>query len=241
MPADQGGGTGGWPLGLQPLNLRLRLMEHFRLTDASSYVASTPSMTSESSSDLDTESTGSFFPERSTTLGTLIGIPSSGFFGESRGVAQQCLENDNSRRRGTVRHRSWCPFLVCASNDSCEESMSPSLAHLLELERIAALSQRPEIGEEPADEDGGSVGENAFRRNTLFDDDRILPPQPSGAPLKLILERSSPSSSYLSGDWSASVPVFSRRSHDEVVRSNSGRFPAFWPSICGRLSTSFAG
>ncbi|ONK66206.1 uncharacterized protein A4U43_C06F5330 [Asparagus officinalis] len=35
---------------------------------------SSPTNSSPSSSDLDTESTGSFFPDRSTTLGTLMGV-----------------------------------------------------------------------------------------------------------------------------------------------------------------------
>ncbi|CAA6664807.1 unnamed protein product [Spirodela intermedia] len=37
-------------------------------------IPSSPTISSPSSSDLDTESTGSFFPDRSTTLGTLMGV-----------------------------------------------------------------------------------------------------------------------------------------------------------------------
>lgn len=236
MLGDQERASSGWPLGLQPLSLRLRLLEHLRFTDAASLLASTPSITSESSSDLDTESTGSFFPEKSTTLGRLIGIQSSTSMNESRTVEQQLLEAKNSRRRSTGSYCSCCPFLLCTSSDSCQESMSPSLAHLLELERRAALSEMQETSQELTDEDGDPIG-RSFSNNTLFDDDdTIRPPQQSGAPLRLILQQSSPRSTYLSGDWSDCVAVFNR-AHNRRDQPNSNRF---WSSICGRLTTSLA-
>lgn len=231
-----------WGLALQPSHLRLRLIEHIRLADHASILTPTPSITSQSSSDLETESTGSFFPERSTTLGSLIGIRSRVPADELRdGDDQQAATVEISRSKGQGRHCCWCAaFLSCMSSDACQERISPSLAHLLELERRAAISQRQQMGDEQSHETIDSV----FTRNTLFDDDRILPPQPSGAPLRLILEQSTPNSSYLSADWTATIPDFNTRntnlSHEEHDGANSGRFLAIWPSICGRLSTSMA-
>ncbi|XP_041989581.1 uncharacterized protein LOC121740974 [Salvia splendens] len=62
----------GWPLGLGNIN--------FRMTASPPVVAPPqpvrhiPSFSSISSSDLDTESTASFFPDQSVQLGRLIGI-----------------------------------------------------------------------------------------------------------------------------------------------------------------------
>ncbi|XP_031128976.1 uncharacterized protein LOC116030781 [Ipomoea triloba] len=62
----------GWPLRLGNMNIRLRLLETSRATATATY--SSPSFSSLSSSNLDTESTASFFPDRSVSLGRLIGI-----------------------------------------------------------------------------------------------------------------------------------------------------------------------
>uniref|UniRef100_A0A7N0UKA4 Uncharacterized protein n=1 Tax=Kalanchoe fedtschenkoi TaxID=63787 RepID=A0A7N0UKA4_KALFE len=63
---------GGWPLGLQPLNNAVGSIS-FRTT---LLTASPTSSAASSSSDLDTESTGSFFHDRSITLGSLMGVRS---------------------------------------------------------------------------------------------------------------------------------------------------------------------
>ncbi|CAI9773223.1 unnamed protein product [Fraxinus pennsylvanica] len=57
----------GWPLGLGNMNVRFRVAETSRPIRSSSF-------SSFSSSNLDTESTASFFPDRSVSLGRLIGI-----------------------------------------------------------------------------------------------------------------------------------------------------------------------
>lgn len=249
MEARRGGGGGGggapngWPLGLQPLNVRLRVLEHhIRLGDASPFLISTPSISSQSSSDLDTESTGSFFPEKSTTLGTLIGIRSRSQSNQPLGVSTvQLLQSHEhmKKRNGAQRHGCWCALILCCSSSnmaSTEESVSPSLAHLLELERRAALSQRQEgmhegVGE--GDDDDYGIEESA---NTLFDDEGILPPQPYGAPpLKSILQQSSTSStasSYLSADWSASIPIVRRRKRYQASQSrfHTSLCPSLWKS-----------
>lgn len=66
----------GWPLGLGIMNMRLRVLERLPASAAhphSLHVAST-SFSSFSSSNLDTESTASFFQDHSVSLGRLIGI-----------------------------------------------------------------------------------------------------------------------------------------------------------------------
>ncbi|XP_022861045.1 uncharacterized protein LOC111381492 [Olea europaea var. sylvestris] len=57
----------GWPLGLGNMNMRFRVVGTSRPIRSSSF-------SSFSSSNLDTESTASFFPDRSMSLGRLIGI-----------------------------------------------------------------------------------------------------------------------------------------------------------------------
>ncbi|KAK4361136.1 hypothetical protein RND71_020088 [Anisodus tanguticus] len=74
----------GWPLGLENMNVRLRVAERSQVVTAAAaaaaseaayrlYITST-SFSSFSSSNLDTESTMSFFQDQSVSLGRLIGI-----------------------------------------------------------------------------------------------------------------------------------------------------------------------
>lgn len=261
MYAEQGEGSNGWhgagearsngwPLGLQqPLQIVRG--------EPPSFFISTPSITSESSSDLDTESTGSFFPERSTTLGSLIGIQSSSQSDQSQALVLARTESERRKSTGTSSLRSrtsWCPMLGCGGGSNREAlGMSPSLAHLLEEERKATGSQRQasnNIEEGAHTENDGGAGTRgcigtpglAVHQNTLFDEEGILPPHPSGAPLKLILQHTSPSSSYLSADWN----VFNAR-HPHQNRGGGGgggpshaKFPTFWPNFCCRLGTRLA-
>ncbi|KAJ4977239.1 hypothetical protein NE237_002345 [Protea cynaroides] len=68
--------TNGWPLGLQAMSMRLRVLDSLQATaaDPSSSCMHSVSFTSFTSSDLDTESTKSFFQDRSVSLGRLIGL-----------------------------------------------------------------------------------------------------------------------------------------------------------------------
>lgn len=88
---------GGWPLGLERLTTRLRAME------TSQAVATTPnsihmqsdSFSSYSSSQLDTESTISFFQDHSITLGSLIGInPGDGNLCFAKSIFLEAMERD---------------------------------------------------------------------------------------------------------------------------------------------------
>ncbi|KAI4296799.1 hypothetical protein L6164_036722 [Bauhinia variegata] len=67
----------GWPLGLGFLHMRLRVAESLpAAASVQPYHLHVPSLSfsSFSSSNLDTESTASFFPDNSVSLGRLIGI-----------------------------------------------------------------------------------------------------------------------------------------------------------------------
>ncbi|CAL5412256.1 unnamed protein product [Camellia sinensis] len=68
----------GWPLGLGNLNMRLQVTEslHPAETEPHPLHAPSSSCSSFSSSNLDTESTASFFQDHSVSLGRLIGIRS---------------------------------------------------------------------------------------------------------------------------------------------------------------------
>ncbi|PIA31217.1 hypothetical protein AQUCO_05100017v1 [Aquilegia coerulea] len=69
--------SNGWPLGLENMNLRLRVIESRQVPPSETYhpyrVRST-SFSSFTSSDLDTESTKSFFNDSSVSLGRIIRI-----------------------------------------------------------------------------------------------------------------------------------------------------------------------
>ncbi|KAK4271613.1 hypothetical protein QN277_020283 [Acacia crassicarpa] len=73
----------GWPLGLSFLYTRLRVAESHPVAPVGSYSLHVPSssFSSFSSSNLDTESSASFFQDNSVSLGRLIGLRA----GERRG------------------------------------------------------------------------------------------------------------------------------------------------------------
>ncbi|KAH7291638.1 hypothetical protein KP509_29G025700 [Ceratopteris richardii] len=237
--------TTGWPLGLQQSLMRRAFAE------APLFIVSTPSITSDSSSDLDTESTGSFFPEKSQTLGSLIGIRSSAAH-EPQNVPEEVQSitsqlSQPGRRRSTStsvfgRSRSsWCPMMGCGCGAQAEaQGMSPSLAHLLQEERKGDPSQgqktrRDDIrARAECDSMRFDMPSSLLNNNTLFDDRGILPPPSSGAPLKLILQHASTTSAYLSADWN----VFHSHDSHRISRGpgrGGGRFTTtFWPTLCGR-------
>ncbi|XP_004232916.1 uncharacterized protein [Solanum lycopersicum] len=86
----------GWPLGLENMNIRLRVAERSQAVTVAAggeaayglYVSS-PSFSSFSSSSLDTESTMSFFQDQSVSLGRLIGIKP-----RSRGISNRVHNED---------------------------------------------------------------------------------------------------------------------------------------------------
>ncbi|KAG9444998.1 hypothetical protein H6P81_016338 [Aristolochia fimbriata] len=134
-------------------------------------VPSSPSVSSVSSSDLDTESTGSFFHDRSTSLGTLMGVRfpavSASAQGEINAVDGGGIPARRERPRADKRRihgRRW--WRLCR-----EESRATSLADFLEIERRFgdAAEHRFLYGAAPAE------------GNRLFADGRVLPPTATAA------------------------------------------------------------
>ncbi|XP_020089788.1 uncharacterized protein At3g17950-like [Ananas comosus] len=118
---------------------------------------SSPTNSSVSSSDLDTESTGSFFPDRSTTLGTLMGVS----FPDLRARAARAQPCSDLARGGARRAKQWRRRLrcrrwwwrCCRADAQCPTS----LGEFLRVERTLS--------------GGGGGGA------PLFQSERILPPR----------------------------------------------------------------
>ncbi|XP_057470611.1 uncharacterized protein LOC130759495 [Actinidia eriantha] len=151
----------GWPLGLQPLNARVGLVRnHDRNGSISFSTLLTASSSTQSSSDLDTESTGSFFRDKSITLGTLMGVSS---ILELSRRSMRLRPPETLREKKSYKSKPWL-FSLCSklSTDAVSMSNTPSLGHFLEAERRAA---------------------SVFRQNTV-------PPAPSGQGSMFVGERS---------------------------------------------------
>ncbi|PKU75740.1 uncharacterized protein At3g17950 [Dendrobium catenatum] len=137
---------------------------------------SSPTNSSPSSSDLDTESTGSFFPDRSMTLGTLMGLtcpeiqsrvgrpplaqqPDFGGPTDS-GVRKQKARRTRRRRGGSAWWRL------------CRDEVGPtSLEEFLRAERQMGVAEADFIyGREENEVIGGG--------RMLFQNGRVLPPSP---------------------------------------------------------------
>ncbi|CAI8620051.1 unnamed protein product [Vicia faba] len=146
---------------------------------------SSPTNSSISSSDLDTQSTGSFFHDRSTSLGTLMGVtfPTITFRApphnaDSPSATPTAVETSRravkSKRNAAdfvvaKRRRKWWRF--CSDGDS----RSASLGEFLEVER--RFGDAAFYG--AAAELEGLVVDSPEQRNSgraLFADGRILPP-----------------------------------------------------------------
>ncbi|CAJ1798154.1 unnamed protein product [Sphenostylis stenocarpa] len=132
----------GWPLGLRFLNSGLGLVRNGSGSASFSTVLTashTPS--TDSSSDLDTESTGSFFRDNSITLGNLIGI--SNFLELSRRSTRGRMVEPSKDNKKIHKLKPWL-FSLCSrlSTDAVSANDAPSLAHYLEAERRAASTYR---------------------------------------------------------------------------------------------------
>lgn len=132
----------GWPLGLRFLNSRIGLVRNGSGSASFSTVLTashTPSI--DSSSDLDTESTGSFFHDKSITLGSLIGI--SSFLELSRRSTRGRMMEPSRDNKKIHKLKPWL-FSLCSrlTTDAVSGNDAPSLAHYLEAERRAASTYR---------------------------------------------------------------------------------------------------
>ncbi|KAH9735869.1 peptide transporter family protein [Citrus sinensis] len=204
----------GWPLGLRPLNARVGLVRNRNLSGSVSFntlLTGSPSSSTLSSSDLDTESTGSFFRDKSITLGSLIGV--SNILELSRRSTRR-RPTDTLRDQKNYKPRPWL-FSLCSklTTDAVNTNNTPSLGHFLEAERRAASIYRR--NHNPA-----IYGPNDFspvlpvtNPNPLFVGDRVAP-------------HASPS---LSADGE-------RRSNRELLEHGDGYgAPLLLSCMCGQL------
>ncbi|XP_020203220.1 uncharacterized protein At3g17950 [Cajanus cajan] len=147
----------GWPLGLRFLNSRIGLVRNGSGSASFSTVLTashTPSI--DFSSDLDTESTGSFFHDKSITLGNLIGI--SNFLELSRRSTRGRMVEPSMNNKKIHKLKPWL-FSLCSrlSTDAVSGNDAPSLAHYLEAERRAASTFRRNQNQYPT-----THGHNGF-------------------------------------------------------------------------------
>ncbi|MBA0674534.1 hypothetical protein Goari_016124, partial [Gossypium aridum] len=181
----------GWPLGLQPLNVRVGLPgrnhDYSGSISFNTILTGSPTSSTDSSSDLDTEgskiypfscsieqtvfdkfakskrsgflrgsvkqvwdsspsigqSTGSFFHDKSITLGSLIGV-SSIWELSKRSIRGRKAEATRDKRNN--RSKVWL-FSLCSRDNTDAENVNnannaPSLGHFLAVERRAASGYR---------------------------------------------------------------------------------------------------
>ncbi|MFQ6619604.1 hypothetical protein Gotur_001374, partial [Gossypium turneri] len=168
----------GWPLGLQPLNVRVGLPgrnhDYSGSISFNTILTGSPTSSTDSSSDLDTEgskispfscsieqtvfdkfakskrsgflrgqSTGSFFHDKSITLGSLIGV-SSIWELSKRSIRGRKAEATREKRNN--RSKVWL-FSLCSRDNTDAENVNnannaPSLGHFLAVERRAASGYR---------------------------------------------------------------------------------------------------
>ncbi|TYG67766.1 hypothetical protein ES288_D05G102100v1 [Gossypium darwinii] len=136
---------GGWPLGLQPLNVRLGLARNHDYSGSISFnttLTASPTSSADSSSDLDTQSTGSFFHDKSVTLGSLIGV-SSILELSKRSVKGRKTEAPREKRSNNNNRSKVGLFSLCSRDSTDAEDVdAPSLGHFLTVERRAAGEYR---------------------------------------------------------------------------------------------------
>ncbi|CAN6198085.1 unnamed protein product [Urochloa humidicola] len=163
-----------------------------------------------SSSDLDTESTGSFFPDRSTTLGTLMGVSAFGGGAQQQlrratraaaagedtaeGARRAAQQEEEGRRRGggvwrrrrrRRRRRAGRSFggswwRLC--RDHGDESGPPtSLGEFLDMERQLAGADFLCDGTGASGREVAAAAASAVAATALFEDGRVRPPQAPAA------------------------------------------------------------
>ncbi|XP_060201877.1 uncharacterized protein At3g17950 [Lycium barbarum] len=183
----------GWPLGLQPLNVRNRGFNGS--ISFNTLITGSPSSSTDSSSGLDTESTASFFHDKSITLGSLIGITSILEFSRRSTRRRTIVEpkmRDN-KKSNSNKSRTWL-FSLCSKLSTDAVSMSninsaPSLGHFLEAERKAANERPNNNGYGPDDFNQLSDNSNHVNNNSLFIGGQIAPPPPHDESRKGLFEQ----------------------------------------------------
>ncbi|KAM7531851.1 hypothetical protein LguiB_035261 [Lonicera macranthoides] len=171
----------GWPLGLQPLNVRVGLVRNRDLNGSVSFntlLTGSPSSSTDSSSDLDTESTGSFFHDKSITLGNLIGI--SSILELSRRSARRTTTSQTSGNKNNLKPKTWL-FSICSklTTDAVtiNNTTTPSsLRHFLEAEKRAATTCRRNQSPHAYGPDDFSRVSPPSEANALFVNGHVVAP-----------------------------------------------------------------
>ncbi|KAL4031946.1 hypothetical protein IC575_010241 [Cucumis melo] len=168
----------GWPLGLRVMNARVGgLAGNHDLSASVSFNTlrtHSPSSFTDSSSDLDTKSTGSFYPDKSITLGSLIGVSSILELSRrsTKGNKVEILEDKKK-----YKSKPWLFSLsLCIKlrPDAVSFSSSPSLQHSLEAERKATRNRRNHSSTLYGPNDYSLVPP-VSGANSLFSSDRVDP------------------------------------------------------------------
>ncbi|KAK6247054.1 hypothetical protein QUC31_018619 [Theobroma cacao] len=178
----------GWPLGLQPLNVRVGLARNHDYSGSISFntmLTGSPTSSTDSSSDLDTESTGSFFHDNSITLGSLIGV-SSILELSKRSVRGRKAEAATREKRSNNSNKSriWL-FSLCSRDSTDAENVNannaPSLGHFLAVERRAASEYRRNRIPTIYGPDELALAQPNLESNSLFVNGCVAPPQTSSS------------------------------------------------------------
>ena len=124
------------------------------------------------------QSTGSFFHDKSITLGSLIGV-SNIFELSRRSIRGRRTENTKDKKSNT-RSRTWF-FSLCSreSTDADSIDSGPSLGHFLAEERRAADENRRNQSVIMYGADELELAQAAPQPNSLFIKGCVAPPQSS--------------------------------------------------------------
>lgn len=128
------------------------------------------------------QSTGSFFHDKSITLGSLIGVTSILELSR-RSLRGRKAEDNCKEKKNTGKSRIWF-FSLCSRNSTDAEivnSNGPSLGQFLAVERKAANNcRRNQMSPNMYGPDEFSVPQHVAQpNNSLFVDGRVAPPQSS--------------------------------------------------------------
>ncbi|KAF7825682.1 uncharacterized protein G2W53_016846 [Senna tora] len=151
----------GWPLGLRLLNGRIGLVENNDDDFCESMLTASPTSSTDSSSDLESQSSGSFFHDKKTiTLGSIIGVSTNILEDSQRRsrrrrtriiMVDPTKDNNNnsssssSKKNHNNKMMMMKPFLFSLCSKQTTDAVvsvkyddAPSLAQYLEAERRGA-------------------------------------------------------------------------------------------------------
>ncbi|KAL5549971.1 hypothetical protein UlMin_000147 [Ulmus minor] len=139
----------GWPLGLGPLKARLGLMRSLDFSVGSfsfnTLLTASPTSSTVSSSDLDTQSTGSFYHDKSKTPGSFIGVSSILELSLRSSKPGRTIEEKLRHKKMSYKSKPWL-YSLCSklTTDalSAKNNTTRSLGHFLEAERKATSVHR---------------------------------------------------------------------------------------------------